>query len=146
MNGLCDRCQRPAYRSLAAEDLCAGCYSVVLDPIRQRVAERAGIDGWGRKVGPGDMRGPDLLCDRCGATWHGLHGEPCWWCQRHRELIEDHQRAILLACPEVDPADVLYTARMSAWAGRLRRAVEIGLLTRPEAEAAYRKAVGHVAA
>ena len=87
----------------------------------------------------------ELRCIACGATWCGLAGDRCDWCRRGAVHLAAHTRAMLLAVPDVPDggaADDVFRA----WGGRLRRGVDAGVITRPEAERAWRRAVGHVAA
>lgn len=112
-------------------------------------AERS-FDGTGQQEGP--LRadwGPgfaDLRCDQCNATWVGRIGEPCTWCANaHRSLLEQHVR-ILLTPPAVDPDDITRPARVITWAQRMAQAVKAGIITRQQAEAAYRREVGRSAA
>lgn len=79
----------------------------------------------------------DLRCVACGATWAGLAGELCAWCVRSRQALLDHERDLLLRLPdELDDERVVL-----AWGDRLRRAVDVGLVTKPEAERVWRRAV-----
>lgn len=82
----------------------------------------------------------DLECNVCGAGWAGIIGEPCWWCQRGREIQLEHQADLLLKRPDVHPDDVTYGARMDAWAERLVRGVEAGIITERQALHAGRSA------
>jgi hypothetical protein len=102
------------------------------------------LDGIGRQAGP--LRpdyGPDwaeLACDQCSATWVGRIGDPCDWCEKALERMRQWAGEDALRPPEVDPDDIRYDARMAAWAGRLRRAVSVGLILEADAVAALRKA------
>lgn len=95
------------------------------------------------EYGPGHF---DLACQLCGATWAGIPGDPCWWCERAAEIQIDHQIDLLLAAPECDPADVRYEGCMEAWVQRLRVGIEAGLITRQQAETAYTRATTRPAA
>ena len=77
----------------------------------------------------------------CGATWVGVPGDPCPWCRRAREAVEVHQREMLLRAPE-PPTEV----NLRAWGSRLRRAVEVHVVSEQEAQAAWRRAVARVVA
>lgn len=83
----------------------------------------------------------DLRCVACGATWVGLAGEPCTWCQRSRDVLVAHEHDMVLRVPEQANERTLTT-----WGERLRRAVDTQIITRAEAERAWRRAVHHVAA
>jgi len=53
---------------------------------------------------------------------------------------------MLLRRPEIDPDHGEADTVMMAWGERLQRAVTAGVLSRHEAERAWRRAVHHVAA
>lgn len=82
----------------------------------------------------------DLRCCSCGAGWVGLAGESCVWCARSRQVLIAHEHDTLLRPPESDDERVVL-----AWGERLRRAVDVGILTKQEAERAWRRAVRHAA-
>ena len=87
----------------------------------------------------------ELACNNCAATWAGIVGDPCWWCQDSLERQHGYQIELLLRAPEVDPDDETYDDRMWAWAQRLKNAVDTDLITRDEAERKYRLAMRRVA-
>jgi len=106
----------------------------------------------------------ERVCSRCSASWvgHETDGDEwCPWCERYEELADEMARRELLDPPalrtdsgtrrydalteleqavwrrtrgQLEPADGLI-----AWIVRLRRAVDHGLITRAEAEAAIRR-------
>jgi hypothetical protein len=43
-------------------------------------------------------RGPlwEIICDECGASWHGPSGEQCWTCERRHEMEFESRRTQLL--------------------------------------------------
>lgn len=101
------------------------------------------LDGIGRQAGP--LR-PDygsgvayLECDQCRASWVGEIDMPCPWCEKALERMRQWAGEDALRPPEVDPDDIRYDDRMAAWAGRVRRAVEAGLVTEAQAVAAFKK-------
>lgn len=81
----------------------------------------------------------DLRCNSCGATWAGLAGEPCWWCERSRQRMLEHQAELVLTAPDVDPDDALHDDVMGAWTGRLRVAIEAGIIEERDAERVLRR-------
>lgn len=150
----CGRCPAPAVRTLGTTALCATCAEVVLAPIRARALERgelvAPFAGRGRSLGTRpDSAVPGLVnvvCDRCGATWLDWEGAPCPWCERrHRKLLED-QAELVLEPPDVDPSSTGYELARRAWAERLARAVQAGVIDEASARAALtRGAQSHAA-
>lgn len=90
----------------------------------------------------------DLECIACRATWVGVPGDACAYCRRHRALLIEHQRDLLLRQPP-HPSDedtAPLDQRLMAWGERLRCAVLSGLVTRDEAQQAWRRAVDNVVA
>lgn len=87
----------------------------------------------------------DLTCNVCGAGWAGIIGDPCWWCQRGREIQLDHQADLLLHAPDVDQDDDLYQSRMKGWADRMIIGVTAGIITARQAETAWTRNVKAVA-
>jgi hypothetical protein len=101
------------------------------------------------------------LCATCGASWVGQADEWCGWCEAAQGRQKAAQRLILLDPPQLrsDAGHHRYEAlddidraiwdrtrgqqrgadSVVAWAARLRRAVDSGLITNNEAEAAMRK-------
>lgn len=137
---MCDRCRQSAVRSVAAEYLCAEHVAAVLDPIRERVAQRQGIHGYGIPQTPRGDGWYDLACCTCGATWVGPSHDPCWWCEQHLERLHEHQVELLAQPPDVDPDDKRYEPSMAAWGQRLARAAEAGLMTVDHANRLWQRA------
>jgi hypothetical protein len=80
-----------------------------------------------------------LECDRCKATWWGPYDrEPCAYCIASARMDRAAQAALTLTPPDV-PEHVWETA-CEAWAGRLGRAVEAGLVTQRDADRAWKRA------
>lgn len=106
----------------------------------------------------------DVRCDRCGAGWCGEDGDSCERCERTLERLQADQRRLLLDPPwlhsdaghprydELSDVDrrvwdrtrgqTRGTDSVEAWAGRLARAVQSGLITQAEARAAFDRAKG----
>lgn len=137
---MCDRCPQPAARSVAAEYLCARHAAAILDPISERVLQRLGIDGYGVPQAPRGDGWHDLACNTCGATWVGRSHDPCWWCEQHRQHLQEHQVELLSRPPDVDPDDKRYEQTMTAWGQRLARAAEAGLMTVDHANRLWQRA------
>jgi hypothetical protein len=76
----------------------------------------------------------DLRCQVCEATWSGIPGDPCWWCEDALDRQRLYQIDLLLTIPDIDIADATYEARMRAWLQRMKVGVEAGLITRAQAE------------
>lgn len=110
-------------------------------------------DDQGGSIGrPCGMRRPelgagiqDLACACCGATWAGIPGDPCWWCQQHIEIQLDHQAELLLQAPDADPDDETYGARMAGWADRLVTGIQAGIIDQRQAETAWARTVRRAA-
>lgn len=88
------------------------------------------------EYGPGHY---DLACQICEATWVGVPGDPCWWCETAAQRQIDHQIDLLLKVPDVDPDDANYDNRMRGWVARMKVGVEAGLITKQQAESAFRR-------
>jgi hypothetical protein len=108
------------------------------------------LDGIGVQQGPlrpdwGDGWA-DLACDRCDATWTGIIGEACDWCQRAVERMNTEQAQRALRPPDIDPADGRYTVAMEAWGKRLRGLVAVGAINERAARASWERHAGGAAA
>ena len=79
----------------------------------------------------------DLECCSCGATWAGIAGDPCGWCETALDRQRLYQIDLLLAVPDIDIADVTYEQRMRGWLQRMKVGVEAGLITNSQAENAW---------
>jgi len=75
-----------------------------------------------------------LACNACNATWVGIPGDPCTWCQEALERQQGYQAELLLTPPDVDPTDTRYDDRMRGWADRMAVGVKAGLITTKQAE------------
>lgn len=138
----CHVCAEPGYRNLAAHGYCWTHYADMLagyDP--------ASFDLDGFAIPCGRLRPDhgqhyaDCRCIACGATWVALPGESCPWCERRRELRDEHQRELLLAAPDVETGDHDHDRRLKAWAERMARGVAAGLVTEAEARRAWAREV-----
>jgi hypothetical protein len=133
-------CGNPGVRQLGTDGYCAH----HLIELYATFGPEAWVDG-GLGLPTGPLRpeyGPleqDLTCCCCGATWTGVPGDACWWCQRSREIQLEHQIDLLLTPPDIDPDDIRYEARITAWAQRLARGVVAGLITEQQANHATRR-------
>ena len=88
----------------------------------------------------------ELTCCACAATWTGLPGEGCWWCQQSHQRMLEHQAELVLRAPDVDPDDGTYEARMNAWGEQLERATQSGIVTAEQAGKTWERAVRVLAA
>ncbi len=151
----CTRCAAAAVRTLGTEDLCGACAEQILAPIRARVIERDGptaittaVDGSGIGRQNGPLRPDyapgwaDLACDQCGATWVGLIGQACAWCQAAIDGYLNRRRTATLTPPAVHSDDRRRPRVLATWVERLDWAVEAELISVQDASNAYRKAVG----
>jgi hypothetical protein len=80
-----------------------------------------------------------LTCICCKATWTGIPGDPCPWCETHIGQQRMWQIDLLLEPPDIDPQDINYADRMKGWAARMQVGIDAGLVTRAEADAAWKR-------
>ena len=138
----CTRCGLPGIKNLGTVGYCAEHLRQLYERFSPDVFALAGV---GLQNGP--LRpewGPgvaDLECNSCGAGWTGLVGEACWWCERSRSVLIQHQADRLVEAPNVDPSAERYEPEMLAWRARLLGAVEVGVLEKARAASAWRRAV-----
>ena len=78
----------------------------------------------------------ELECCNCGATWAGIAGDPCGWCEDALERQRGYQAELLLTPPDVHPDDATYSDRMAAWAERMAVGIAAGLITEQQARRA----------
>ncbi len=147
--GSCDQCGRTALTTLGNQELCLGHYSKIVGPIRERIVDQVGSVGVGALHGAlrseyGPLVG-DVRCTTCSATWTGLVGDACGWCQTAHQLGIEHQADILLRGPDVDPADRRHAGSIAAWSERLARGVEAGIITAEQADRARNRGARHAA-
>lgn len=147
----CNRCDRPAERTLAAEALCIPCAESILRPIRERVGREIrpeGFNGVGVELTPRPDWGVgffDLECDECSATWVGRAGDACGWCDRRHEVMVAEQVEMLHRPDLPDVGDPFRPSAVTAWSERLARAVHAGLIDEPTAQSAYEREVRRAA-
>lgn len=142
----CSACGEPGWRNLGSRGYCRRHLAELLASFDVDVF---GMEGFGVQAGP--MRpdhGPDdceLECVVCSARWVGVLLASCPWCAATLERMVGWQADIVLTAPEVDRDDARYDAVMKAWAGRLRVAVEAGIVSEHDADRAWQQAVRHAA-
>ena len=100
-------------------------------------------------IGHGPQTGPlrpdwgdnwaDLACTVCNATWTGPIGEPCAYCEWAIVNMQRWQAELLLEPDLPDRDDQRWANAVDAWADRLARAVDAGLVTAREARHAYER-------
>ena len=140
----CSTCGNPGVRDLGKDGYCG-------EHLTDLYLTFSVFKDGGVGLPDGQMRpeyGPliqELLCCRCGATWAGVPGDPCGWCQRSLEIQREHQADLVLQAPDVDPDDVTLNARFEGWRKRLSIAVEAELISATKAENAWRRAVDRLA-
>lgn len=98
MTADCRDCGQPTTRSLGAIWLCDKHADAILDPIRARVVQRESLSGVGRRVGLDRIdhgrHAAELGCTSCTATWVGIPGEACPWCEARLADVTERQRKI----------------------------------------------------
>ena len=127
----CDTCGQPGYRNVGTQGYCAGHLGELYKSFDPPHFSHIGIGLPGRTTNP-----EDLTCIRCEATWGGPVGQQCNYCINSAQDLLDQQARAVLKAPEVDPADATWEQRMTAWAKRLRNAVDVGTITEAAARAA----------
>jgi hypothetical protein len=137
----CSACGQPGARNVGTDGYCPRHLAELYGRFDPAVFE---LDGRGWPGRTDDDA--DLTCSACGATWTGVAGDLCRWCVARREHLRVYSAEMLLRPPEVDVSDDKYEARMRAWAGRMKHAVDAELITRESAQAAWRRTVSRDAA
>lgn len=137
----CHQCGNPGVRNIGTQGFCAVHLAALYATFDPAVFRMAGI---GLPDGPTRPDwGPlyaDLACVACGATWTGVPGEPCRWCQHAHEVMLDHQADLALTPPDTNPDDTHRAEALAAWADRLEVAVTAGTVTYDQAARALRQA------
>jgi len=125
----CSTCGEAGVKNLGTRGYCSLHLSDLLSKFDPVVFQLNGVG-----LQDGRMRpdyGPhwaDLRCCACGATWVGVPGDPCGWCTEALRIITEFQAELVCRRPDVDPAAANYDAAIVAWAERLARAVNAGLI------------------
>jgi hypothetical protein len=104
--------------------------------------------GLGLPITPIDDEGFAILeCSACRATWAGAPFTDCSWCIEAAARQRQWQAELVLQPPGIigGMANREYPGVMSGWADRLANAVKAGLISRQQAERAWRRAVTHAA-
>ena len=125
----CHICAAPGYRNLGAQGHCAWHYAEVIAAIPPEHHQYRGIGLPGRTGQP-----DDLTCQACGATWVGPVGESCRWCAHNLHNLQRYQAELTLTPPDIDPHDERWGDRMNAWVDQITRAIDVGLVTKRDAE------------
>lgn len=138
----CRHCGNPGVHNLGAHGYCAEHLSRLYRTFAEDIWQANGVGLASGRLRP--EYGPlmaDLECIACRASWVGVPGDPCLWCRDHRDRLLRYQRELVLRVPTSSDDDLTpLDHRLRAWAGRLRRAAEVGLITRDEAELAWQRA------
>lgn len=134
----CSACGEPGYRNVAARGYCRRHFAALLATFDPAVFE---MRGFGVQAGPprpdhgaGFM---ELECVVCGAGWVGELLDPCPWCMASLERMARWQAERLLDPDLPDPDDRRFDGARRAWAERLARGVEVGLITERQARRAW---------
>jgi hypothetical protein len=142
----CSVCGAPGVRNVFARGYCATHLSELY---RRFPAEVWAFDGVGLQAGcHRPDHGPEyfeLECIACGAGWVGALFERCPWCIELQLRMIEWQPENVLTPPDVDRDDRNYETRMTAWAERLVRAVDAGIVTEHQAQAAWSREVARAA-
>ncbi len=130
----CTACGAPGYRNLGTEGYCPTHYAEVVASFDPANTPTRGRGMPGRTINP-----DDLTCIACGYQWVGTIGELCWRCDRWHELAPQWQVKDLERRPDIDVEDERYEQVMTAWAKRLRTAVDGGVLADMRARAVIKQ-------
>jgi len=133
----CAKCDDPAVRNLGTQGWCALHLEKLYDTFDPSTFALRGV---GRSSGPlWPEFGPhhaELRCNACAATWVGVPGEACEWCQESLRRMLIWQAEQVLEPPDVDLSDERFTLAIKAWADRLWVAVEAEIIHQRDAERA----------
>lgn len=141
---LCAECGAPAELRLMRTPFCLDCWRLVTAPWRERYG--LPLVGRGRQYGPlrpeWGERWAELHCDLCGYQWVGPLLE---WCGRCPDLLDRNRRwqgELLLRGPTIEDDDPRRDDRLRAWAERLARGVDAGVISESQARAALARVSG----
>lgn len=125
----CHACGVPAVRRLGAQGFCSAHLEELFAGFDPAVFAYRGI---GHQNGPLHPEfGPqfaELACNACTASWVGIPGEQCSWCQRSYDALLEHQAQLALTPPDVDLDDAARDHALEAWEDRLWVAVQAGVV------------------
>jgi hypothetical protein len=131
----CSTCGAPGVKNLGTAGYCRNHLDALYRTFDPAVFHLRGVGLLAGAVRPDYGPGyGDLACVACGATWTGVIGEPCWWCETMRAAMLKHQAELVLRPPDIDPTDKRYNETMTAWADRMVRACRAGIITRDEGQ------------
>jgi hypothetical protein len=123
------KCGTVAVRTLGTIAYCGDCVEAILRPL---MASR------GVAIAPYPEYGPgwyELKCRTCEAGWVGIDGDACSWCAIREAATVVDQGAVV-----TQPPDNRTPEALTAWRGRLKRAVEAGVITEMQARYAFERA------
>lgn len=138
----CTTCGAPGVRNVGTDGHCAEHLAAL---VAKFDAAHFGPIGYGLPHVT-DLGTECVRCVRCEATWDGHVFQSCHYCSVDLESMRRHQADMVLEAPDVDPDDITYQSRMSAWAKRLRNAVDAELITEQDAVRAMDRASRKAAA
>ena len=142
----CHQCGGRSIKTLGTSDYCSPHLSALYAKFDPAVFQHHGIGLQDGKLRPDWGDGfCDLRCVACDATWTGISGEACWFCERSRSIMIEHQIELLLRPPDVDRDDPRHATVMRAWARRLANAVKAGVVEQKLADAVWRRSVHRAA-
>jgi hypothetical protein len=132
-------CTKVTTTRVARIAYCDSCAEELLGGIRARVIGNESGSGYGRELRPRPDWGDgwaDMSCSVCDAGWTGRPGSPCRWCQGRAVRRAEEQCRLLLRPELPDRGDPQRRRALEAWAERLARAVNAGVVTEAEARTA----------
>jgi hypothetical protein len=130
----CAICAAPGYRNLGTDGYCARHLADLYNAFDPAMFAVVGVGLPGRTAAI-----EDLTCCRCAATWVGVVGEPCGYCQVAYTHMLEWQAELVLSRPDVDPGDQRYQQIINAWAKRLAVAVKAHIITEDDARRALQR-------
>lgn len=130
----CHVCGGPGARDVGTQGYCWAHLAALYETYETR-----SLNGIGLPVGPSLVNeyGTNvysLHCSQCEASWVGFIADPCYWCEKSRQIAIEWQREIVLRPPEMEVDDAARPNALRAWAERMEIQVQAGTITVEEAK------------
>lgn len=133
-------CGAPGWKQRAGDVFCTTHWSRwLLDTATKDPVRYTGIHSFGFGVQDGPLcpeYGPgyaELTCWACGASWVGVIGDACWWCEKSLQRMIQWQADLVLTPPDCELTDITRPTKLKAWEERLKKARDAGIITEEEA-------------
>lgn len=137
----CSTCGSLGVRNLGTRGYCGAHLSDLFRKLDERQFMLRGVGLLTGRERPEFGHGfAELECVHCLATWVGVPGDLCLWCEAVLRALQRYQAELVLRPDLPERTDKRRERAVAAWAeGRLAVAVEAGLVTDLEAERALRR-------